>query len=487
MADEERLPVVLATGQCTERTPPVSALDLMTRAAAQCLEPVQGLWGSVDRVSVVHSMSPVPAAPATALARRLRLSPARTEVTTIGGNSPQWLVNRAAEDVAQGRVRAVLIAGAEAQRTAKAGTTPGFDPDEERLAADPVVGDDRSGVGRAELDAGLIAPVHVYAMFESVLAERAGRDPAAQRLALGELMAPFTAVAAGHRAAWFPERRSPAELAELSADNRLVAEPYPKRMCAVINVDQAAAVLVTSLAEAHRAGVADRAVFCVAGAEANDVWFPTARPDPGASPGIAAAASAALAAAGIGIDDVAGFDLYSCFPCAVQMAVAAMGLRLDDARGFTVTGGLPYFGGPGNNYTLHAVATMTERLRESGGIGLVTGLGWYATKHAVGIYSAEPPARGWRQGDTTADQAAIDASAVEVASDALGAATVVASTVVAGRYGKPSAAPVIARLPDGRHVAAAAEEEELPALDGRNLVGERIVVSGPLPRFRLAG
>jgi acetyl-CoA C-acetyltransferase len=487
MVDEERLPVVVASGQCTERTSPVSALDLMARAAALCLEPVGALSGAVDRLSVVNCLSPIPAAPATALARRLRLSPTRCEVSTIGGNSPQWLVSRAAEDVARGRVRGVLVAGAEAQRTAKAGMTPALDPQDERLPADPVVGDDRSGVGRAELDAGLIAPVHVYAMFESVLAQRAGRDPAAQRLALGELMAPFTAVAADHPAAWFPDRRSPAELAEISPDNRLVAEPYPKRMCAVINVDQAAAVLITSLAAARRAGVADRAVFCAAGAEANDVWFPSARPDPGSSPGIAAATSAALEAAGLGVDDVGAFDLYSCFPCAVQMAAAAMGLALDDARGFTVTGGLPYFGGPGNNYTLHAIATMTDRLRESGGVGLVTGLGWYATKHAAGVYSAAIPARGWRSGDTTAAQAAIDASAVEVVSDAVGPATVVAATVVAGHDGKPRAAPVIARLPDGRHLAAAAEDEELPALDGRNLVGERIVVSGPLPRFRLAG
>jgi acetyl-CoA C-acetyltransferase len=487
MVDEDRIPVLVAGGQCVERDQPLSALDLMARAAAQCLDASRAMVPRIDRVSVVNVLSPVPSAVASALARRLGLSPSRVEVSTIGGNSPQWLVGRAADDVAEGRVRAVLVAGAEAQRTAKAGATPALDPDEEQMPADPTVGDDRSGVGRAELDAGLIAPVHVYALFESVLAHRAGRDLAAQRAALGELMAPFTAVAAGHPAAWFPDRRSPGELATISPDNRLVAEPYPKRMCAVINVDQAATVLVTSLAEARRAGLADQAVFCVSGADANDVWFPSARPDPGSSPAIAAATAAALSAAGIGLDDVGAFDLYSCFPCAVQMAAAAMGLALDDARRLTVTGGLPYFGGPGNNYTLHAIATMADRLRAGGGTGLVTGLGWYATKHAVGIYSAAPPAKGWRRGDTSDAQAVIDASAVEVAGDAVGPATVVASTVVAGRDGAPRAAPVIARLPDGRHVAAAAEDDELAALEGRNLVGERILVAGPLPRFRLAG
>lgn len=485
--EDERLPVLVAGGQCLERQEPVSAMELMTRAAEQCLSEAPGLGAEIDRVSVVNIMSPVPPAPAGALASRLKLSPGRTEVTTIGGNSPQVLVNRAAADIAGGRVRAVLVAGAEAQRTQKAFATPDPDPEEQALAPDPLVGDERSGVGRAELDAGLIAPVHVYALFESVLAHRARRSFAEQRRFLGEVMAPFTDVAASHPVSWFPDRRTASELSELGEDNRLVAEPYPKRLCAVINVDQGAALLVTSLAAARRAGLADRAVFVLAGAEACDVWFPSARPDPGSSPAIAAATKGALEAAGTSIDEVAHFDIYSCFPCAVQMAATAMGLALDDRRRLTVTGGLPYFGGPGNNYTLHAIVTMAERLRHGGGTGLVTGLGWYATKHAVGLYGADPPAAGWRQGDTSAAQAAIDAGAVELAVDAVGPATVIASTVVMGRSGSVQAAPVVARLPDGRQVAAAAEDDELASLAGVNLVGANIVVSGPLPRFRMAG
>lgn len=487
VADPERLPVLVAGGQVIERHAAVSAMDLMARAAEACVSGAAPLADSIDRVSVINVMSPVPPAPAAALARRLKLSPTRTEVTTIGGNSPQSTVRRAAGAVAAGNIRAALVAGAEAQRTVKAFATPELDPEELKLPADPVVGDQRSGVGRAELDAGLIAPVHVYALFESALAHRAGRDWAEQRRFLGELMAPFTAVAASQPAAWFPEPRTAQELAEIGPDNRLVAEPYPKRMCAVINVDQAAAVLVTSLAAARRAGLSDRAVFCLSGAEANDVWFPSARPDPGSSPAIGAAVAGALEAAGMGLDDVGAFDLYSCFPCAVQMAAAAMGLPLDDARGLTVTGGLPYFGGPGNDYTLHAIATMAERIRQNGGTGLVTGLGWYATKHAVGVYGADPPAEGWREADTSRAQAAIDAQGAEMAERYVGTATVIASTVVVGRQGTPQAAPVVARLEDGRQVAAAAEEDELDHLAGRNLVGERIFVSGPLPRFRMAG
>lgn len=501
-AAEDRVPVLVAAGQSIERDAVVSGLELAARAAGNALERVPRLRPRIQHVSVVNIMSKVGPAPASELARRLGLSPRRAEVTTIGGNTPQWLVNRAAAAIASGRLDAALVVGAEAQRSARplSGTkarsprparSEPSDRDEPTSVAasppDPVVGDDRAGIGAAEMNAALLAPVHVYALFESVIAERAGRALAEHRAALGTLMARFTRVAAKHPYAWFPEERSATELSEPGPDNRLVSEPYPKRMCAVLGVDLGAAVVMTSLAAARAAGCADRAVFCWSGAEANDVWFPSARPDLGRSPALRAAATAALAVAGLDIDVIDAFDLYSCFPCAVEMAIDALGLASDDPRGFTVTGGLPYFGGPGNNYSLHAIATMADRLREQGGLGFVNALGWYVTKHAVGVYGATPPPSGWRSGDTSGDQRTIDASAVEVAVEADGPGRVLASTVAYDPHGRVSAAPVIARLHDGRHIAAAAAEDELGPLAGRSLVGEPVHIWGSPPRYRLDG
>ena len=284
------------------------------------------------------------------------------------------MVNRAAGDIAAGRLDVTLIAGAEGIRSSRARHARGLPrlEGDTSLAPDPVVGDDLPGTGPAEAAAGLLAPVHVYPLFENVVAARAGHDTPAHRRAMGRLFAPFTDVAASHPCAWFPERRSADELATPSADNRVVAEPYTKRLVAFLGSDQGAALLVCSLAAARRAGVAGRAVFVWAGAEATDVRFPTSRPDPGRSPGIAAAGAslwAAASAAGggvgrLGIDDPAVLDIYSCFPSAVELACEALGLATDDRRGLTVTGGLPYFGGPGNNYTTHGIATVTDRLRE---------------------------------------------------------------------------------------------------------------------------
>jgi acetyl-CoA C-acetyltransferase len=503
--DPERIPVVIASGQSIERTEVVSPVDLMERAADAAFGDVPGLRDHVDRLSVVDIMTRTGPAPAAELAARLRLGPAACEVTTIGGNTPQWLVNRAASDISAGSLSVTLIAGAEAIRSSRARRAGGLERDRGRvdLPPDPVVGDDRPGVGPAETAIGLLLPVHVYPLFENVVAARAGHDAPTHRRHLGRLFAPFTEVAATNPYAWFAEVRTADEIATPSTDNRIVAEPYTKRMTAFLGSDQGAALVVCSLAAARRAGVDDRAVFIWSGAEASDVRFPTARPDPGRSPAITLAGralfDAASAASGsrVGIDDVDVLDLYSCFPSAVELAVDALGLAPDDHRGLTSTGGLPYFGGPGNNYTTHGIAAVTDRLRQGGDaggaprLGLATGLGWFVTKHALGLYGSAPPPNGFRRADTTDAQRAIDHSAVAVASEVETptAAVVVSATVVRAGEGVAVGAPLIARLPDGRHLAASPADDgviaDMGGLDVPGLIGGPVMIEPGEPRYRL--
>ena len=67
----------------------------------------------------------------------------------------------------------------------------------------------------------------------------------------------------------------------------------------------------------------------------------------------------------------------------------------DDPRGLTLTGGLPYFGGPGNSYSLHGIAeTVTQMRDKPGRFGFVGANGGIMSKYSVGIYSTEP--RRWR-------------------------------------------------------------------------------------------
>jgi acetyl-CoA C-acetyltransferase len=510
--DPERTPVVIASGQSIERTDLVTPVDLMERACEAALADAPALRDGIQQVSVVNVLSSAGPAPASELAARIGAGHASCELTTIGGNSPQWLVNRAASAIAGGSIEVVVIAGAEAIRSSRARRAAGLprDPGATGLPPDPAVGDDLPGVGPAESAIGLLLPVHVYPLFESVVASRAGHDAAGHRRAMGRWLAPFTEVAARHPYAWFPEARRAEAIATPSPENRIVSEPYTKLMTAFLGSDQGAALVVCSLAAARRAGVDDRAVFVWSGAEAVDVRSVAARADLGRSPGIEAAGRAALAAASaaagssgpVGIDDIGILDLYSCFPSAVELAASALGVALDDARGLTVTGGLPYFGGPGNNYTTHGIATLTDLLRGSTSgpgsgssglrLGMATGLGWFITKHAVGIYADAPPPGGFRRGDSAADQRAIDADEVEVALevDEATPATVVGATVTRDRDGRPVSAPLIARLPDGRQMAlAAADGEALEAMGGTDIpgiVGKTVLVQPGAARYRLS-
>src|SRR5260370_34635468 len=92
--------------------------------------------------------------------------------------------------------------------------------------------------------------------------------------------------------------------------------------------------------------------------------------------------------AGRGLDDMRFIDLYSCFPSAVEIGCQEIGLAEDDPRGVTITGGLPYFGGPGNNYVTHTICHMRPRLRaRAGSVGPGTGNRHYLSKHSFELCS----------------------------------------------------------------------------------------------------
>ncbi|MEN8159259.1 MAG: hypothetical protein ABFS41_04210 [Myxococcota bacterium] len=489
--DPQRTPVIVAAGQAVERTEIVSAALMARRASEAALDAAPALRERVQRLSLVSVVfSPIEARPARALAGQLGLGDAAVEYTTAGGNSPQWLVTRAAQQIAEGTLDTTLLAGAEATRSFRAGNPDASFMRGLRNAeqeSDPIVGPSMEGmVDPAMIAIRLFEPSHAYALFESARAHREGRSFDEQRAHLGPLMASFSAVAAAHPYAWFREALSAEQVAKVDDANRLIAEPYPKRMNAFPYVDQGAAVVVTSLATARALGLEDRCVFPWSGADTKET-SPVTRRDLADGPAMRLAARACLDAAGVGASDLTLIDLYSCFPIAVEVGADGLGVTLDDARKLTVTGGLPFFGGPGNNYSMHAIATVAERLPERGGLAYVGANGGLLSKHAMGVYGATPPPAGFRAADTTEGQARIDAEALPFTVEAEGEAEVVASTVIYERDGSVKDAPVFATLDDGRRVAARAAETIRGELSGRSLIGERIRVSGAPLCYELVG
>jgi acetyl-CoA C-acetyltransferase len=184
---------------------------------------------------------------------------------------------------------------------------------------------------------------------------------------------------------------------------------------------------------------------------------------------------------GVSIGEVGHFDLYSCFSSAVQIGRDMLGIAPDDPRLLTVTGGLPYFGGPGNNYVTHSVAAMVGRLRgDRGAIGLVTANGWYVTKHAVGVYSTDPPRRPWERTDPAVDQSAVDAGPhPSFTEEPSGDATVETYTVVFGREGAPELGIVIGQTDDGTRFIANTPSDRalLESMTSTEMVGARGTVT----------
>ncbi len=460
---DERLPIIVGVGQVTQRPGterPREPLALMAEAArlAEADAGAPGLLRRLDSLRVVNIISWPSKDPPADLSRALGATPRELIYTHIGGNTPQWQVNEAADGIHRGDIDLALIAGAEAVYSARRARAQqvdlGWSP---RGNPVPNAGDPRPGVNAVEAAHGAMLPTRIYPLFENALRAHYGHSLDAHRAALGALCEKLSAVAARNPLAWFREPKQAGEIATVDASNRYIAFPYPKYMNAIIDVDQGAALILTSVGAARQLGVPEeRWVYLRGCGDATDHWSVSERVNYHSSPAIRAAGRRAIEMAGVGIDGIALFDLYSCFPSALQIARDALGIGCDDPRPLTVTGGLPYFGGPGNNYVTHSIATMVERLRAApGSFGLVTANGWYVTKHAAGVYSTEPPRQPWQRSDPALDQEAIDAEPHPAFADApSGVATVETYTVLFDRDGQPERGIVIGRLADGRRFIA---------------------------------
>ena len=453
---DPRTPVVVGVGQVEQRVDdpatarePVALLADAARAA-EADAGVAGLLGALDTFAVIRILSHRYQDPAALVAADLGVAPARTIATDDGGNYPQTLLNRACREILDGRSAGWLIGGAEAWRSRNAarGSWSVQDADVEPTES---VANPYPLIHPGEWARRVFMPIEVYPLFENALRAREGWSVDEHRDRLAKLWAGFSDVAAGNPHAWIRQAYSPSDLRDATPDNRMVGFPYTKRMNANNAVEQGAAFVVTSVGTARDLGIAsDRWVFPWAGTDAHEHWFVSERQDLAEAPAIRIAGRAALELAGVGVDDLAHVDVYSCFPSAVQIAAKEIGLGTD--RPLTVTGGLSFAGGPWNNYVSHSIATMVERLREdAGSVGLVTGNGGFLTKHAFGVFSTTPPPQPYRHANLQPEVDVLPRRELceEVGPDD-GPVTVETSTVMHDRDGSPERAIVATLLADGR-------------------------------------
>lgn len=499
MTIDPRTPILIGVGQITRRGPFAAPADLpspqdLRRDAARAALADSGagaqLLPIIDEIVVIRTMldsipgAPQPlgrcANPPATLAADIGIAPARLAYSVAGGDQPQALVSAAAAAIWHGQARAVLIAGSEATAAWKQAARMGAALDWSRSAG----GDhDDRGLGPMllspyEMANGLGAPTQTYPVIEHALRARLGQDRDSWRREMSGLWAGFSSVAADNPHAMFPVARTAEWLATESAENYLLADPYLKWHVAQDAVNQGAAVILTSVGEAQRMGSDPaRWVYLHGHAEASDACV-SERPDLSRSRAITAAIGHAMAAARATADEIDLIDLYSCFPCVVVLAAEALGIDWR-TRTLTVTGGLPFFGGPGNSYSLHAIATMTERLRaRPDATGLILANGGFISKEAVGIYAARP-AIGWHPTSSASIQDRIDRAPgprlVTQATDA----TVESYTVTYAK-GTAQRGYVVGAVSDDARIVARIRKGDgavLAALANADPVGRRVTIA----------
>ena len=461
MAVDSRTPVLIGYGQINQHDPTpddtLEPVDLMAAAARRAAEPK--VLAAVDAIRVVNLFSAYYRDPGRLLGQRIGAEAAGTGYSAVGGNIPQALVNQACLDIWHGRAGVVLLAGGETWRTRtrlkSAGRMLTVTQQDDAVPIAQAIGEDVPMIGAAEARIRLDRPAYIYPMFEQALRIAGGEPPGNHRRRIAGLWARFNAVAVRNPHAWIRRPVTAEEISEPGESNRMISWPYTKLMNSNNMVDQAAALVLTSVQTAAELGVpAERWVYPQAGTDAHDTYAVAERDALHRSPAIRIGGARALELAGIGIDDVDYVDLYSCFPSAVQVAAAELGLPLDDpSRPLTVTGGLTFAGGPWNNYVMHAIATLAELLvAHPGRRGLVTGNGGFLTKHSFGVYGTEPPAEGFRWEDL---QPRVDSEPTRAATVVYsGRGTVESWTTPFDREGRPEKVFLAVRIADGSRTLA---------------------------------
>jgi acetyl-CoA C-acetyltransferase len=415
----DNTPVIIGVGQYSERVgepgyEALSYMDLGGRALAAAIADTgakQPVAPEIDTLAAIRAFEmsradrkPPFGAPDNvpgALAKRVAAAPQHLILSPTGGQTNQQYVGEFATEIAADKSQCAVIVGSEVISTALALAAKGEKPDwSEEIGGEF---EDRGfgveGMMEMQLFAhGATGAIPLYAIAENARRAKLGKSLEEYRRDIGELFEPFTRVAAANPHSAAPVERTAEELATVTERNRIVAEPYTRMTVARDQVNQAAAIIIASAGLARELGVPeDKWVHIHAVTAATELML-SERPDLSANPASIASVEAALDRAGKTMDEMQYLDFYSCFAIPVFGQCDHFGLSPHDPRGLTLTGGLPFFGGAGNNYSAHAICEAVERCRmDRGSFALVGANGGWMSKYATGIYSTE--AADWSTND----------------------------------------------------------------------------------------
>jgi acetyl-CoA C-acetyltransferase len=467
---DDRIPVIVGIGEIVDRPreiteglePLVLLEQALRRAETDCGARLLGEIGSLD---IVNFLSWRYRDPEIALSQRLGIKPRHAYYGPVGGESPIRYLHEAAQRIARGECDVAAVCGAEAQSTATKAERAGVELPWTPFAHD--VPEPKRGAAFQKpmaVKLGVFRPVTVYPFYEAATSAHWGQTPRQAMAESGELWSRYSEVAAQNPNAWLKRRFTPEEITTPTPDNRLIAWPYTKLQVANPTVNMGAALLMTSLAKARAAGIAeDRLIHVWGGASAEEPRDYLIRDQFFQSHPQNAVLKAVMDLVGGGGRAFDAIELYSCFPCVPKMARRTLGLGPDVQP--TVTGGLTFFGAPLNTYMTHAACAMVRKLRGGARLGLLYGQAGFVTKHHGLVLSRQAPAAALAQ--DTSVQAEADSHrghVPEFVTEASGKGAVESFTVIYGRNNEVEHGVAMLRTQANARALA-----RVPANDGATL------------------
>lgn len=430
----------------------LEASALMIQAAREAAQKAgaAGLLPGVERVYVPKGRWSY-RNPGSAIARAIGAAGAKTVLSTVGVLQ-QTLIGDACRAIQDGEIETALVGGGDTGYRILRAAIGKIEMAETQQEDEPdlVLAPHDELRHPAELRAGLRMPVGLYAIIHSAYAAARGDSVAGHRERISQLFSELSEIAAGNPEAWKRQAVPAAEIREPSQRNPMQAFPYTKLHCANWNVDQAAALIFCSAGKARELGIpAQACIHPLGSSESNHMMQVSTRAELGRCPGARIAGEALLDAAGMSIDAVDRIELYSCFPAAVEVYAAELGIA--GRRPLSVTGGMPFAGGPYNNYVLQATSRMADLLRQDGSeggrkagraaTGLVASVSGIVTKQGFGLWSSEP-GRGFFSVDVT-ERTAAAAMTKEVDMTFAGRAVVAGFTCIHDKNSPPRGVAIV--------------------------------------------
>jgi acetyl-CoA C-acetyltransferase len=492
----ERIPVIAGIGEITDRPKDITAslepIDLMAEAARRA--DTHGLLKSVDSVDIVGLVSWRYYDTDAVLNARLGIAPRRSVYGLVGGESPIRYLHQAAQRIAKGESEIGLVVGGEAQYAVGHAKKAGIDLPWTPYAVNaPRFQRAADYVHPLAKQLGVSMPINIYPFYDAATAHAWGQTPREAQAESGELWSLYSEAAARNPFAWLPKALAPEEIITPTRDNRLIAWPYTKRQVANPNVNQGAAVILTSLARARAAGLRDdELVFVGAGASAVEPRDWLARDNYRENHAQTAVLDEMLAQVDGDGSRFKALELYSCFPVVPKMARRTLQLPPDFHP--SVSGGLSFFGGPLNNHMTHAACAMVRAIREGAELGLLYGQGEFVTKHHALLLAKDPQGVACLDDEGTQQTADLRRGPVPPTDEAPnGTGTLETFTVLHDPEGKPAYGVAIAIMDSGaRTIARAPHADDMAFFENleRYPIGARGDVrlgADGLPEWRTIG